>query len=154
MNANCTGNGRNADGKFAMGNPGNPGHRNGGGDRTGVPNKASFIRQQILEACGDKALENLKKLGESADRADQDVFWKIVGKSLPQQIQAEVGTIGSLGAECDAARWAGQQDQDRTRRRGRLRLRACPTRPSNRHHPDCPAPCRSSARSAPASRWW
>ena len=50
-----------------------------------------------------KALENLKKLGESPDRADQDVFWKVVGKSLPQQIEAEVGGIGSLAAECDAA---------------------------------------------------
>lgn len=71
--------------------------------RKGVPHRGHWIREQIQNACGPKAIERLRALGESANRADQDVFWKVVGKSLPQQIQAEVGGVGSLAAECDAA---------------------------------------------------
>ena len=71
--------------------------------RKGVPHRGHWIREQIQNACGPKAIERLRALGESDNRADQDVFWKVVGKSLPQHVQAEVGGVGSLAAECDAA---------------------------------------------------
>ena len=87
-------------GRFTAGNTANVAANR---KRRGVPHRGHWIREQILNTCGPKAIERLRALGVSDRTADLDVFWKVVGKSLPQQIQAEVGELGSLGAECDAA---------------------------------------------------
>lgn len=71
--------------------------------KKGVPHRGPWIRQQIQETCSDVSIARLKALGESGVPADQAIYWQIVGKTLPQHIEAEVGGLGSLGAECDAA---------------------------------------------------
>ena len=83
---------RNPDGTFARGH---------GVTNLGACHKSSWIRQQIQDCATDAAIEKLKALGVSAKSSDLDIFWKVVVKSLPQQIQAEVGALGSLGAEVE-----------------------------------------------------
>ena len=85
------------DGKFA------PGNKCSNGGRLGVPNKTTWIREQIQDTCSDASIARLKALGESSVPADLAIYWQIIGKTLPQHVQAEIGEIGSLGAECDAA---------------------------------------------------
>ena len=85
---------RNGNGQFATGNT---------VTREGSPNRAAWIKQQIQDTCTEVAVAKLKKLGESDKASDQAIYWSIVGKTLPQQVQAEVGGIGSIGEACDAA---------------------------------------------------
>ena len=92
MVANCHGSDEpthDANGKFAPGNQ-------LGGSRLGVPNRAAWIRDQILATCDEKRITELKNL-------DAKLFWDVICKVMPKQIEAEVGTIGSIDAECDAA---------------------------------------------------
>ena len=55
----------------------------------GSPNKAGWIRDQILETCDDKRIAELKKL-------DPKLYWDVVTKLMPKQIQAEMGGAGSF----------------------------------------------------------
>lgn len=76
-------------------NPGRP---------LGSPNKAAWIRDQILETCDEKRITELKQL-------DPKLYWDVVCKLMPKQVQAEVGAMGSIGAACQAAlREAGITD--------------------------------------------
>ena len=77
------------DGKFAPGNQ-------LGGSRLGVPNKVEAIRQAVMDTFDLEALEKLKT-------ADPRTYWSFFAKMMPHQVQAEVGGMGSIGAECQAA---------------------------------------------------
>ena len=92
-----------ATGRFAVGNPGNPGNRNGGGRPSGTPNKSAWIRQQIQETCGCEAIERLRMLGESDDPRRLATYWGIICKTLPAEVQAEVGGPGWVADAADAA---------------------------------------------------
>ena len=89
-----TGLDRNPDGTYARGH---------GATSLGAPHKSAWIRQQIQDCATDAAITKLKALGVSDKSSDLDIFWKVVGKSLPQQVQAEIGAVGSIGEACDQA---------------------------------------------------
>ena len=92
MVANCPENDRDANGRFAEGNQ-------LGGSRLGVPNKAAWIRDQILATCDEKRIKELKNL-------DPKLYWDVVTKLMPKQIQAEMGGAGSFA---EAATLAAQR---------------------------------------------
>ena len=107
MVANCRGSDEpthDADGKFAPGNQ-------LGGSRLGIPNRASWVREQVLATCDDKAIEKLKGLRLT----DPSLYWKVVQGVMPREVKAEIGEIGSIGEACDLAlKRAGLTGQVRT----------------------------------------
>ena len=96
MRNNSVNNRDRATGRFAVGNPGNPGNCNGGGRPMGTPNKAEWIRQQLFETVDE---DTVRALAEG----DPKLFWSVLCRLMPKQIQAEVGDVGSIGEACDAA---------------------------------------------------
>ena len=67
-----------------------------GGRRRGVPNKATWIKDQLFDRCTTEMIDELAS-------GDTKLFWDVLCKLMPKHVQADVGGVGSLGAECDAA---------------------------------------------------
>ncbi len=68
----------------------------GPGRPAGVPCKASAVRQAFLDTFDLQLLKDLKE-------NDSRTFWQVFAKLMPQQVQAEIGGVGSIGEACDQA---------------------------------------------------
>jgi len=88
-----------ASGRFAIGNPGNPGNRNGGGRPMGSPSKAAWIREQILNTCDDEAIRRFADLAMT----DPKLYWRVICRVLPKCVEVVVTTPGLLAEEADRA---------------------------------------------------
>ena len=61
-----------------------------------MPNKAAWIRDQILATCDEKRIAELKKL-------DPKLYWDVVCKLMPKQVQAEIAGAEHFAEAATAA---------------------------------------------------